>query len=186
MTLLSLGLRYFLACVFIASSVPKLVAPRDFGSALRAYRAVPERFAGAIALWLPRVELAIAIAFLAGIAATVAASIACALLLVMGAAVGIDVAAGRIIDCGCFGRSASRPISWILVAQNVGLALASAVVAIHPAGFQLVQLGASASATAASETVAAATGGLAAVVAAGLLGDVRRARAAVKALRVSS
>lgn len=178
MALLSLGFRFLLAFVFLAASVPKLVAPREFHRAVLNYRVLPDRLVQPVAASLPRLELALAVALLAGVALPVTALAAAVLLLAMAAAVGTNLVRGRRIDCGCFGVEASRQIAWSLVAQNLLLALAASFVAVRPAGFQLVGLS-SASDVTASSAVALAIAAAATVVGAALVAEMRRARPAM-------
>lgn len=181
MTLLSLDLRFLLAFVFLAASIPKLAAPDDFRHAVVGYALVPNRFAEPIAFWLPRVELVLAGALFAGVALPVAVLVAAALLVATAAVIAVNLARGRTIDCGCFGHSAPRQISWSLVVQDVGLAVAGGLVAIHPAGFQLIDLGPSAAYVTASDTVATGVAAAATLVAVGLVGALRRVQPALDA-----
>jgi hypothetical protein len=180
--LLSLGSRFFLAFVFLAASVPKLKDTNDFRRAVLGYAVVPDRLAKQIAVSLPRVELGVAVALIAGIVLPIAALAAGTLLVAMAVVVAVNLGRGRTIDCGCFGRSAPRRISWSLVAQNLGLTLVAGFVAVHPAGFQLIDLGPTASGPTAAETLAVGVAAAAAVVTAGLVGAIRRAGPVLSAL----
>jgi hypothetical protein len=120
--LLLLGIRLFLGLVFLTSSLPKLAAPADFRRALRNYQLLPLRLVRPVATWLPRAELALALALLVGIATPLTATLAAAALLVFSGAVVINLARGRKIECGCFSGSSPREITWRLVLQDVILA----------------------------------------------------------------
>ena len=121
-----LGIRFLLALVFLTASLPKLAAPNDFRRALRNYQLVPLRLVRPVATWLPRFELALAVALLVGVAAPITASLTATALLVFSAAVAFNLARGRKIECGCFSGSSPREITWRLVLQDVVLA-ASAI-----------------------------------------------------------
>lgn len=178
MTLLSLGSRFFLALLLLAASVPKLISPEEFRQAVRNYRLLPERLAKPVATWLPRLELTVALMLLAGVAVSVAAMLAAALFVAMAVAVAANLARGRTIECGCFGAITRRRISWGLVAQNLSLALAAGYLGLHPAGFELLAVGADASgaSASASEVVAAAIGASASLAVVGLASELRRAQ----------
>lgn len=122
MQLSLLGIRLFLGLVFLASSLPKLAAPADLRRALRNYQLLPLRLVRPVATWLPRAELALALALLVGIATPLTATLAAAALLVFSGAVVINLARGRKIECGCFSGSSPREITWRLVLQDVILA----------------------------------------------------------------
>jgi uncharacterized membrane protein YphA (DoxX/SURF4 family) len=126
-----LGIRFFLGLVFLTASLPKLAAPDDFRRALRNYQLLPFRLVRPVATWLPRLELVLAVGLLAGVATPAIASLAATALFVFSAAVAVNLARGRKIECGCFSSSAPRQIAWPLVARDLVLAVAAAGVAIE-------------------------------------------------------
>lgn len=129
MELSLLGTRLFLGLIFLTSSLPKLAAPGDFRRALRNYQLLPLGLVRPVATWLPRVELALALALLVGIATPLMAMLTAAALLVFSGAVAINLARGRKIECGCFSGSSPREITWRLVLQDVVLAASAIAVA---------------------------------------------------------
>ena len=151
-------LRALFALLFASAAWQKLAAPGDFHAAVREYRLVPGAAVAAVAVLLVAAEVAVAAAL--GVPALRAAALAAvaALLLVYAAAIGINLARGRAIDCGCGGPAVGRPISGWLVVRNVALATV-ALAAAGPVGIrQLVWVDA--------VTIAAATAGLALLYAA--------------------
>jgi len=132
MELSLLGIRFLLGLVFLTASLPKLAAPDDFRRALRNYRLLPFRLVRPVAAWLPRFELALALALLSGLATRVATSLAATALLVFSAAVAVNLARGRKIECGCFSGLSPREITWRLAARDVGLGAAAVAVATSP------------------------------------------------------
>jgi hypothetical protein len=118
-----------LACVFLASAVPKLRHPRGFILAVLEYRVLPERLAWLYGRLLPPLELGLALLLLSGTAVRLAAIILSMLLLSFLVAVSINLARGRTIDCHCFGRARRRPIGWPLLLQDGALLGASIVLA---------------------------------------------------------
>jgi len=127
-----LGIRFLLAFVFITASLPKLAAPDDFRRAVRNYQLLPFSLVRPVASWLPRLELAVGVALLSGFATRVAASVAASALFGFCAAVSVNLRRGRTIDCGCFGGSAPRQITWHLVATDVALGACSVAIAVSP------------------------------------------------------
>jgi hypothetical protein len=134
MELLLLGARLLLGVVFLSASIPKLFAPRDFRRALTNYQLLPIWLVAPVATWLPRFELLIAVALLTGVAITITATIAGLALLAFSIAVGVNLARGRQIECGCFGAVSPRRITWWLVLRNLLFAGAAVVLAVNPPG----------------------------------------------------
>jgi hypothetical protein len=132
MELLLLGARLFLGVVFLSASIPKLFAAREFRRALTNYQLLPVWLVAPVGTWLPRFELLIAAALLTGVAITITATIAGLALLAFSVAVGVNLARGRSIECGCFGGASPRRITWRLALRDVVLAAAAFAVAAHP------------------------------------------------------
>lgn len=123
-----------MALVFLTGAWMKLADRADFALAVDAYDLLPERLVPAASLLLPLAEL------LAGLLlpwpATRSVGLLLGALVLVGVtgAVAINLGRGRtIIDCGCGGLSGRQPISWTLVARNVGLLGVLAIVAMAPA-----------------------------------------------------
>ncbi len=132
MELVALGLRFGLGLVFLNASVPKLLAPRDFEDAVSNYRLLPPRFVPVIARWLPRLELACALALLAGIGLQVVSVIVAILLIAFAVAVTSSLVRGQALDCGCSGSVAPKKIGWGLVLQDVVYAAMAFALALRP------------------------------------------------------
>jgi hypothetical protein len=132
MELASLFFRFLLAFVFIAASIPKLAAHEEFAGAVANYRLLPHVLVDPVARWLPRVELAVGVALIVGVALAPIALFAAATLLVFSAAVAWNLLHGRRIECGCAGTSVPREISWRLVARDVALTAFAVALAIAP------------------------------------------------------
>jgi uncharacterized membrane protein YphA (DoxX/SURF4 family) len=142
----ALGLRFLLAFAFLNASVSKLLAPAQFARAVRNYRLLPTQLNQPVATWLPRLELALAVALLLGFAAGLAASLLAAMLIIFAAAVAINLARGREIDCGCLTTPSPRTIGWGLVAGDLGLAVMAGSVAVaNPDKLSVLPIGADSS-----------------------------------------
>jgi methylamine utilization protein MauE len=126
---LVLAARLLLAAVFAVAAAGKLVGRSRTVETLAEF-GVPESIRRPIAIALPLVELAIAVALLP--AATVAwGALAAALLLAaFTAAVARALLQGREVDCNCFGSLGSNRISRWTLARNVLLLVLAGGVAI--------------------------------------------------------
>jgi thiol-disulfide isomerase/thioredoxin len=120
--------RLVLAGVFAVAGVAKLADRKGTRKAVVAFGA-PERIAGALAIALPLVELAIAGLLLPASTAAVGALGALALLGIFSGAIAVSLARGNAPDCHCFGQLHSAPASWKTLARN-GALLALAIVAL--------------------------------------------------------
>jgi putative oxidoreductase len=136
-----LGARLALGFVFLSASIPKLFASAEFARAVRNYGLLPTRLNEPVALWLPRIELALAIVLIAGVATRAAAALVAVMLVAFTGAVSVNLARGRRIDCGCYSSVSPRAIGWTLVLRNLALVcLALAVVIAPPDGLSISAL----------------------------------------------
>lgn len=127
-TLLLLG-RLVLAAVLGTAGLAKLAdragtrrAVVDFGA--------PERWAAPVALLLPLAELVAAVALVPATTARWGALVALLLLSLFVAAIGVNLARGRKLDCHCFGQLHSAPAGWPTLLRNVVLAAGAAFVVV--------------------------------------------------------
>jgi len=130
-----LTLRAALALLFVVAAGHKLRDPRRFRATLAAYRLLPGALAPFAATLVVGLEVAIAAALLVPGARAAGLLAAAALLVVYGAAIGINLARGRRdIDCGCAGPAVRRPINGALVARNATLAAVAlaGLAPVHP------------------------------------------------------
>jgi uncharacterized membrane protein YphA (DoxX/SURF4 family) len=120
-TELALLTRILLGMVFLAAGGVKLPAGAAFRSAVADYRVLPEPLIPLVARALPALEIAGGLLLIAGVAIRWVAPASGLLLLAFAAAITVNLARGRQIDCGCADQ-ASRPINWRHVVRNVALA----------------------------------------------------------------
>ncbi len=120
-----------LVVVFVISGLAKLRSHHATAIAARAL-GVPDRFAGAVSRILPIVELAIAAALVAGLAAAsvrrLAATGAVALLSVFSIAMARTLRRGQAPVCNCFGSLGARPIDNDSLVRNGALVALGLVV----------------------------------------------------------
>src|SRR5262252_5263447 len=120
-------LRVTLAGLFAWAAIPKLVDPGEFAAAIDNYRAVPEAVARHAALFVPVLELVIAIALLVPAYYRGAACLAALLLTVFAAAMAQARWRGIDLTCGCFGATLEAKVSWLTVARTLALGVLSAL-----------------------------------------------------------
>jgi peroxiredoxin len=109
--------RLLLAGVFVVSGLAKLSDRKGTRQALIDFR-LPRRLASPTSLALPVVEIVIAIALVPAASGWWGALAAFALLVLITAAIGINLAKGRRPLCHCFGQLDSSPIGWQTLARN--------------------------------------------------------------------
>jgi uncharacterized membrane protein YphA (DoxX/SURF4 family) len=104
---LTVRVQIALGVLFVAAALPKIVDPPGFAHMIYNYRLVPGAFVNAMALGMPWLELLVGLGLILGIWTRTSAAVVGALLLVFVAAIGINLARGNAIDCGCFDVSAA-------------------------------------------------------------------------------
>lgn len=127
------------AALFLAASAHKFADRRRFRRVLEEWRVLPPALTPAAAWAVPMLELALGLAWAAGLARAATAAASASLLAAYGALMALNLMRGRArIDCGC-GVGSGRPLSYGLVARNVALA---ACALLPPAGDAARALGA--------------------------------------------
>ena len=99
---LTVAVRLALGGIFIAAAIPKIADPPSFAHMIYNYRLLPAGLVGAAALWMPWVELLAGLALVLGVWRRGAAALIGLFLVLFIAAVGVNLARGHAIDCGCF------------------------------------------------------------------------------------
>jgi uncharacterized membrane protein YphA (DoxX/SURF4 family) len=94
--------RLFLAAVFLYACWEKIADPAGFAEAIRNYQLLPEALVTPAALLLPWVELVCGICLLVNRWTRGAALLITILMLIFTIALGINMARGMDISCGCF------------------------------------------------------------------------------------
>src|SRR5262245_56382768 len=132
MALALLAARYVLAGVFLRSGLAKLSDLPDFRSAVANYQLVPLGAIPAVALGLPIAEVAVALLVAAGVLTGPAAAVMALFLMVFAGAIAINLARGRVFDCGCGGRATPLLISWVHVRLDAAMAVVAVAIALAP------------------------------------------------------
>ena len=97
--------RGVLAIVMLLAAIPKLGDPPGFAQTIFAYGLLPMALVAPLALTLPWLEVLTALGLVLGIARRSAAAWILILMLVFLGALGLNLAMGHPVDCGCFGAS---------------------------------------------------------------------------------
>jgi thiol-disulfide isomerase/thioredoxin/uncharacterized membrane protein YphA (DoxX/SURF4 family) len=124
--------RLLLVAVFLIAGFSKLADRRGAHTALLEF-GLPQPAVLPLAIALPLLELAVALALLIPRSTTIGAIGAFTLLIAFTAAIGANLARGRKPNCHCFGQLRLTPIGPPALARNAGLmAIASFVVLAGP------------------------------------------------------
>jgi uncharacterized membrane protein YphA (DoxX/SURF4 family) len=126
-----LALRFMLAGLFIRAGIVKLADITDFRLAVGNYQIVPVNLVKAAAVGVPLVEVAAGGLLMLGIFSGVVCFLLAALLAGFTAVIAVNLARGRVFDCGC-GGTAPRKISWRHVISNMLLAAFAVAIALAP------------------------------------------------------
>jgi uncharacterized membrane protein YphA (DoxX/SURF4 family) len=127
---LTIRVQIALGAVFVVAALPKIVDPPSFAHMIYNYRIMPGAVINFMALTMPWIELLTGLALVFGIWKGTARTIAAAMLVVFIVAIGLNLARGHAIDCGCFDPN-PRPKSraeriedmQIVVLRDVGMLL---------------------------------------------------------------
>ncbi len=139
--LLALAARVYLAAIFLLACVHKIADPHAFAVDVATYQILPLSLVNAVAIVLPWVELAAAALLLAGVRVRAGALLVSAMMLVFLVALGVALARGQELSCGCFASQgvAEDPISWKTVVRDLlwlALALYVLVFDARPLGLE--------------------------------------------------
>lgn len=127
--------RLILGGVFLTSGLGKLSDRSGTISQVIAYDVLPKPLARIYGRFLPWAELVLAGSLLAGLWTRYAAVGLGLLLLSFAIAVGVNLARGRQMECGCFGRMTLKRLGWGTLGRIGFLLVAAAGVALWDDGF---------------------------------------------------
>ncbi len=123
---LALFFRFVLGGIFLYAGVVKSQDPAGFAQAIYNYRILPGQLINPMAILLPWVEIVMGVAMLLGCWVPGASLLAMVLLGVFAMALGINLARGVDVDCGCFStlQSGSQNTLWYFLRDILLLSLA--------------------------------------------------------------
>jgi uncharacterized membrane protein YphA (DoxX/SURF4 family) len=131
---IDLVLRTSLGVLLVVSGNSKLRTIRSFVLTVMEYRILPPTAAASFGRLLPLAEITCGCLLLAGALERPASTGASALFLAFAVGVGVNLARGRAIDCGCFG-SRARPIGWRVLVQDVLLLSGAGALSVFSSGW---------------------------------------------------
>jgi len=127
---LTIRVQLALGALFVIAAIPKIADPPSFAHMIYNYRIVPASLVNLMALTMPWVELLAGLALIIGVWKRAALGLIGAMLVVFIVAIGINLARGNAIDCGCFnvadaGKSYEQRIRdmWLDILRDIGMLL---------------------------------------------------------------
>ena len=103
--------RMTLGCIFVYASLDKLRHPDIFAEALYNYQLLPDAAINLVAIWLPWLELVSGGLLILGLWVRGSILVLSGLMVVFLAALGINLARGLDINCGCFVTQSTDPMT---------------------------------------------------------------------------
>lgn len=126
------------SAILLTGALHKLRDLALFRAMLENYRLLPVAVEGSAAVLLPAVEALAGVALLFGASRAAGAALGALLLLVVTAAVAVNLLRGRRnIDCGCGASDSGQTLSWSLVLRNAVLGAALWGASLQPGARQL-------------------------------------------------
>jgi putative oxidoreductase len=117
---LALGVRMYLAGVFLVACAHKIASPTAFAIDIATYQIVPLSLVNLMALVLPWVELLAGFLLLIGWRTQAAAFLITLMMAIFTLAVSIALYKGLNMSCGCFASQGANddPISWRTIVRD--------------------------------------------------------------------
>ncbi len=115
--------RTVLGAAFLLASVDKVMGPVEFARVVESYKILPEIVISPFSIIVAWVEFIAGILLILGVASRGAAFTTFCLLMMFMVAIGVNLARGATLDCGCFGAVVSdEPLGWSTMLRDVVLA----------------------------------------------------------------
>ncbi len=133
--LFALICRLTLAIIFFYAGVEKILHPQEFAVAIYNYQLLPDCVINLLAIFLPWLEVLIAVSLVIGIYTRGATLLSALLFLIFATALTINLVRGLDISCGCFGASSGN-ISWLYLARDLSLFCMSVFALIYDRGWR--------------------------------------------------
>jgi uncharacterized membrane protein YphA (DoxX/SURF4 family) len=127
---LTIRVQIALGAIFVVAALPKIADPPSFAHMIYNYRILPGGLINISALIMPWVEILAGLALILGVWTRGARWIIALMLVTFIIAIGINLARGNAIDCGCFDTSAAGKTPqeqirdmWMVVLRDLGMLL---------------------------------------------------------------
>ena len=111
--------RLILGCIFVYASLDKLRHPDLFAEAVYNYQLLPDVVINLVAIWLPWLELVGGGLLILGIWVRGSVLVLSGLIVVFLTAMGINLARGLDIHCGCFSTQSSHTMTVFTLFREV-------------------------------------------------------------------
>lgn len=132
-TLLRTGVRLALGALMIWSGAVKLGELPSFALTVRAYDVLPVWMIHPFAIWLPGAEAAVGTLLLLGVWTRSSAASVAVMFVAFAVALGVNVARGADLSCGCFGLDGAAASPTVALVRDL-VFLAGAVVLVARPG----------------------------------------------------
>jgi putative oxidoreductase len=132
---LLLAVRLILGFLFVFASIEKISQPEELSKAIMNYHLVFIPAVNVLAIVLPWIELFAGLFLLSGILVRASSLLLTLLLCVFALAIGISIARGLDISCGCFGTMAARKVGWTAIGEDVLMLAGSVLLCFFPSTF---------------------------------------------------
>ncbi|MFC1890226.1 MauE/DoxX family redox-associated membrane protein [Thermodesulfobacteriota bacterium] len=116
-----LACRLALGGIFLYASLDKIAHPDQFAAAVANYRLLPGILVNLFAIFLPWAEFICGLLLVAGLFSSGSLAVILGMLCVFIVAVGINMARGLDISCGCFDTVEGRVIGVRLLLEDLGM-----------------------------------------------------------------
>jgi uncharacterized membrane protein YphA (DoxX/SURF4 family) len=113
--------------LFAAAALAKLGDLHSFAEEVHNFRMMPVAIENVVAMTLPWIELVAALALILGIRPRSGALVAACMMAVFTVAVGVAMARGLDIECGCFGTADGTRVGLVKLLENSGMLAMAAV-----------------------------------------------------------
>lgn len=131
-------IRLIIGGLFIYSAITKIIDTDYFVKSLYNYRLLPEVSLNFFALFIPWLELVIGCLLVLGIFVRESALIGSILMIIFIAAIGIAVARGLDIECGCFGTRDGSRVGVLKIIEDLLILLGFIWVTVYGSDFLAV------------------------------------------------
>ena len=111
--------RIAIGLVVLAAALGKIGDPAAFSTQIHHYRLIPVGAENLLAILLPWIELLAGLALVLGVQARSGAWLSAAMMTVFTLAVGVAVARGLDIECGCFGTADASRVGGMKLVENL-------------------------------------------------------------------
>jgi uncharacterized membrane protein YphA (DoxX/SURF4 family) len=118
--------------VFLLAALTKIGDAADFARQIHHYRLLPFGLENLAAITLPWIELVTALVILFGVDPRAGSAASAGLMALFVVAVGLAVARGLDIECGCFGTADAGHVGMAKLLENTGLLALAVVGALKP------------------------------------------------------